>query len=230
MNQENIIEKIKKLLEINRANGATEAEEAAAMERANALMTKYQIEMHQVRGNIKTKNVHLRQKFTEFTQAFEQFHLRNGEFFGVLALTTKNDFSYYGNQDQAELAMKTAKRALVSQEMGYTQYLCTDEYRRNRRTIGRTTIRNSFHEGFFDRLIVRYDKMIDERQQETIKATGTNLVVLNAENLMNDFASDSGYTPPQAKGSKAKEVDREAYRAGDNKGKEFAILENNMIA
>jgi hypothetical protein len=40
MNQENIIEKIKKLLEINRANGATEAEEAAAMERANALMTK----------------------------------------------------------------------------------------------------------------------------------------------------------------------------------------------
>jgi hypothetical protein len=71
--------------------------------------------------------------------------------------------------------------------------------------------------------------MMDERQQETIKATGTNLVVLNTENLINDFASDLGYTPGAAKGSRVKEMDREAYCAGSDKGKEFAILENNMI-
>lgn len=230
MSQENIIEKIKKLLEINRANGATEAEEAAAMERANALMTKYQIEMHQVRGSIKTKNVHIRQPFTDWTYAFEQFHIRNGEFFGVLALHGRDNFSYYGNQDQAELAMETTKRAMTSQEMGYTQYLCSDEYRRNRRTTNRTVIRKSFHEGFFDRLNVKYDKMIDDRQAETIKATGTNLVVLTEENLRNEFESDTGYVIRTANNCKAKEVDRSAYQAGDNKGKEFVIVENNMIA
>ena len=56
MNKSDIIEKIKKLLEINRSNGATEAEEAAAMERANVLMTKYQIEEFQLQGSIKSKN------------------------------------------------------------------------------------------------------------------------------------------------------------------------------
>ena len=230
MSQETIIEKIKKLLEINRANGATEAEEAAAMERANALMTKYQIEMYQVRGNIKTKNVQIRRPFTEWTYAFEQFHIRNGEFFGVLALSTKRDFSYYGNQDQAELAMQTAKRAMTSQEMGYTQYLCSDEYRRNRRTTNRTIIRKSFHEGFFDRLNVRYDKMIEDRQAEMVHATGTNLVVLTEENLRNEFTSDTGINLRVVKGLQAKEVDRAAYHAGDNKGKEFVLIENNMIA
>lgn len=56
MNKSDIIEKIKKLLEINRANGATEAEEMAALDRANILMTKYQIEEHLLRSSIKTKN------------------------------------------------------------------------------------------------------------------------------------------------------------------------------
>ena len=146
-----------------------------------------------------------------------------------MALSTKRDFSYYGNQDQAELAMQTAKRAMTSQEMGYTQYLCSDEYRRNRRTTNRTIIRKSFHEGFFDRLNVRYDKMIDEREAAMIHATGTNLVVLTDENLRNEFTSDTGINLRVVKGLQAKEVDRAAYQAGDNKGKEFVIIENNMI-
>lgn len=230
MSQENIIEKIKKLLEINRANGATEAEEAAAMERANALMTKYQIEMHQVRGNIKTKNVHIRQPFTDWTFAFEQFHIRNGEFFGVLALTTKTNYSYYGRRDQVELAIQTAKRAILSQEIGYTKYICSDEYRRNRRTTNRYMIKNSFHEGFFECINERLDKMMDDRQKETIRATGTNLVVLNTENLKDEFSNDNGYDLKPEWGCRRKEVDLDAYQAGDNKGKEFVIVENNMIA
>lgn len=230
MSQETIIEKIKKLLEINRANGATEAEEAAAMERANALMTKYQIEKHQLRGGIKTKNIKIRYPVLEWTHSFEQFHVRIGEFFGVLALHTKCDMSYYGNKDQTEMAMQTAKRAILSQDMGYTKYLCSDEYRIHRRSQNRRIIKISFHEGFFDRLNARLDKMIEDRQAETIKATGTNLVVLTDENLRNEFTSDTGINLRVVKGRQAKEVDRAAYQAGDKKGNEFVIVENNMIA
>lgn len=230
MSQETIIEKIKKLLEINRANGATEAEEAVAMERANALMTKYQIEKHQLRGGIKTKNVHIRHPITEWTHSFEQFHVRIGEFFGVLALHTKSNMSYYGNQDQCELAMQTAKRAIVSQDMGYTKYLCSDEYRIHRRSQNRRIIKISFHEGFFDRLNARLDKMIEEREAETIHATGTNLVVLDAENLKSEYENDFGYHLNNGRNLKAKTVDYNSYIAGDKKGNEFVIVENNMIA
>jgi hypothetical protein len=230
MSQETIIEKIKKLLEINRANGATEAEEMAAMERANVLMTKYQIEKHQLRGGIKTKNIHIRQPITEWTHSIEQFHVRIGEFFGVLALHTKCDMSYYGNKDQAEMAMQTAKRAILSQDIGYTKYLCSDEYRIHRRTQNRRIIKLSFHEGFFDRLNARLDKMIEEREAETIHATGTNLVVLDAENLKSEYENDFGYHLNNGRNLKAKTVDYDSYIAGDKKGSEFVIVENNMIA
>ena len=229
MSQETIIEKIKKLLEINRANGATEAEEAAAMERANALMTKYQIDKYQIQGGIKTKNIHIRHPLPEWTHSFEQFHVRIGEFFGVLALHTKSDMSYYGNKDQAEMAMQTAKRAIVSQDMGYTKYLCTDEYRIHRRTQNRRIIKISFHEGFFDRLNARLDKMIEEREAAMIHATGTNLVVLETDNLRSEYENDFGYHLNNGRNLKAKTVDYDSYIAGDNKGKEFVIIENNMI-
>ena len=80
MNKSDIIEKIKKLLEINRANGATEAEEAAAMERVNVLMTKYQIEEFQLSGTIKTKNMKSSDILDDKSFAFSQFRCAVGEF------------------------------------------------------------------------------------------------------------------------------------------------------
>ena len=98
MSQETIIEKIKKLLEINRANGATEAEEAAAMERANALMTKYQIEMYQVRGNIKTKTFK------------SGDHLRNGHMRSNSSTSGTENSSGYWPYPRKETLVITATR------------------------------------------------------------------------------------------------------------------------
>ncbi len=225
MNKDDIIDKIKKLLEINRANGATEAEEMAALERANVLMTKYQIEKYQLKGNIKTKNIEQNEPLDDKTFEFEQFCLRVGEFFGVLPLHSKIHYSFYGNTEQVKMAIQMTKRALTSQALGFTNYLCSDEYRAHRRTADRRIIKNSFHDGFFERLYMRLDKLIDERAAATAKATGTNLVVLDAENLLNDFAADLGYTPKTGKAKHPREYDYNAYKAGHLKGKEFTLLE-----
>lgn len=172
----------------------------------------------------------IRHPLPEWTHSFEQFHVRIGEFFGVLALHTKSDMSYYGNKDQAEMAMQTAKRAIVSQDMGYTKYLCSDIYRINRRSKNRRIIKISFHEGFFDRLNARLDKMIEEREAAMIHATGTNLVVLETDNLKSEYENDFGYHLNNGRNLKAKTVDYDSYIAGDKKGNEFVIVENNMIA
>ena len=55
-------------------------------------------------------------------------------------------------------------------------------------------------------------------------------VIPTDENLRNEFTSDTGINLRVVKGRQAKEVDRNAYQAGDNKGKEFVIVESNMIA
>ena len=114
MNKSDIIEKIKKLLEINRANGATEAEEAAAMERANVLMTKYQIEEFQLSGTIKTKNMKSSDILDDKSFAFSQFRCAVGEFFGVLSLFSNTTYGFYGAQDNVQLAKEMTKRSVAS--------------------------------------------------------------------------------------------------------------------
>jgi len=166
MNKDDIVDKIKKLLEINRANGATEAEEMAALERANVLMTKYQIEKHQLKSNIKTKNIEQNESLEDKTFEFEQFCVSVGSFFGVLALHSKIHYSFYGNADQVKMAIQMTKRALTSQSLGFTNYLCSDEYRIHRKTADRRIIKNSFHDGFFERLTFRLIR--DTRRKDSI--------------------------------------------------------------
>ena len=116
MNKSDIIEKIKKLLEINRSNGATEAEEAAAMERANILMTKYQIEEFQLQGSIKSKNTEKEEVLTDSSFSFSQFRCAVAEFFGVLSLYSSTTYSFYGASDNVDLALTMVKRGVLNTE------------------------------------------------------------------------------------------------------------------
>lgn len=160
MNKSDIIEKIKKLLEINRSNGATEAEEAAAMERANVLMTKYQIEEFQLSGTIKTKNMKSSDILDDKSFAFSQFRCAVGEFFGVLSLFSNTTYGFYGAQDNVQLAKEMTKRSIASLSLAFTQYLCSDEYRKNRKQSGRKEVKNSFHDGFYIKIAARLEKLV----------------------------------------------------------------------
>lgn len=220
-----IIEKIKKLLEINRSNGATEAEETAALERANVLMTKYQIERFQLQGNIKSKNVEKNEKLNDQSLSFGCFRGAVGNFFGVLALYNKNYYSFYGFIDNVNLALSMTKRAETALSLEFTNYLCSDAYRRNRATASRKKVKDSFRDGFYLRIAHRLEQLIDERASATVKATGTDLVALNEENLDRAYNDDFGYTPKSRRERKAPDRDFEAFSAGKEKGSQFQILD-----
>lgn len=225
MNKSDIIEKIKKLLAINRANGATEAEEMAALERANILMTKYQIEKFQIKGAIKTKNIEQEDVLSDATLSFSYFRASVGDFFGVLSLHNSVKYSYYGDSERVKLALEMVKRAQIAESLGFTAYLCSEEYRVKRKTANRHIIKTSFHDGFFIRLSDRIDELVAQRKEDTVKATGTNLVVLEKDNLNNSFLDDFGYKPRKRNKGRARQIDFDAFTSGKEKGDEFSVLE-----
>lgn len=225
MNKSDIIEKIKKLLEINRSNGATEAEEAAAMERENVLMTKYQIEEFQLQGSIKSKNTEKEETLTDSSFSFSQFRCAVAEFFGVLSLYSSTTYSFYGASDNVDLALTMVKRGAASLSLGYTDYICSDEYRKNRRNASRLDVRKSFADGFYIKIAKRLEDLVDQRKAETKKATGTDLVVLNTENLENQFNEDFNTTLKTGRARRPRNFDPASFVAGTKKGKEFRILD-----
>ncbi len=224
MNKSDIIEKIKKLLEISRANGATEAEEAAAMERANILMTKYQIEEFQLQGTIKSKNIKKQEKLTDGSLCFSQFRCAVADFFSVLALSTSSTYSFYGAAENVDLALTMVKRGSAAFSLGYADYICSDEYRKNRRSATRLSVRKSFSDGFYMKIAARLEDLVEQRAAQTAKATGANLVVLNSENLENSFQDDFGFKLKTGRTRKMRSIDLQAFTAGEIKGDEFRIL------
>lgn len=221
---DDIIEKIKKLLEVNRANGATKAEENAAMERANALMTKYQIEEFQVQGSVKTKNTKATMDMNDKCLSFYNLRVAIGRFFGVLSLQSKSTYSFYGKGDNVKMAFDMIRNAQTALSLGFTSYLCSDEYRQNRKHTSRQDVKNSFRDGFYMKIVERLEDLVKQRAADTIKATGTDLVVLNSENLADDFENDEGYELKDASAPRRRYADMMAYSAGEEKGKQFEIL------
>ena len=60
---------------------------------------------------------------------------------------------------------------------------------------------------------------------ETKKATGTDLVVLNTENLENQFNEDFNTTLKTGRARRPRNFDPASFVAGTQKGKEFRILD-----
>lgn len=225
--ENNIVDKIKKLLEITQANGATAAEEQAALEKANILMEKYQIE----RWQLKKKSKNVQKSFTsdeKFTDEVNNVMLSISEFFGVIALkgTYNNSFTFYGPEEQAELALDMAKRAFYEAEINHGNFCLTDKYRQERRSFTRRQIKISFIQGFYIKVYRRLQELIEQRRQSMKSSTGTDLIVLNSETLSNEYEQDFNRKLKEAKTRNSKtELSTSALKEGYEKGDTFRILD-----
>lgn len=126
LDKSKIIEQVKKLLEVNQSNGATEAEEKIALEKANMLIEKYQIEKYQ----LKSKNTH------EYFVPKKKypFYLFNGvinliaEYFGCIAFTQGKKMIIFGDDEFVNLVIDMAKRFEFEMEIEVNKFKRSANY------------------------------------------------------------------------------------------------------
>ena len=225
LDKSKIIEQVKKLLEVNQSNGATEAEEKIALEKANMLIEKYQIEKYQ----LKSKRI-----FHEyFTPKKKYPRLFNGvvsliaDYFGCIAFTKGNNMIIFGDDEFVGLTLDMAKRFEFEMESEVNKFKCSANYR-TRKCLGTNSLvmTNSFRSGYCSRVAERLYSLIETRQQNCQKSTGTDLVVLNRENLKEDFMKDFGVEKIyKAKRKLSDSIDPEAAKSGLEAGEKFRISE-----
>lgn len=234
LDKSKIIEQVKKLLEVNQSNGATEAEEKIALEKANMLIEKYQIEKYQLKS--KSKNTH--QNFVskkKYPRLFNGVVSFIADYFGCIAFTKGNNMIIFGDDEFVGLTLDMAKRFEFEMESEVNKFKCSANYR-TRKCLGTNSLvmTNSFRSGYCSRVAERLYSLIETRQQNCQKSTGTDLVVLNRENLKEDFMKDFGVDKIYKSKSKlSNNIDAEATRSGLIAGDNFRIsdeLENKNDA
>lgn len=235
LDKSKIIEQVKKLLEVNQSNGATEAEEKIAMEKANMLIEKYQIEKYQLKS--KSKNTH--EYFTPKKKY--PIYLFNGainliaEYFGCIAFTQGKKIIVFGDGEFVNLTIDMAKRFEFEMEIEVNKFKRSANYLASKRLGSNSLVMtNSFRNGYCSKVIERLFGFIEARQQNCQKSTGTDLVVLNRENLKEDFMKDFGAEKIyKAKRKLSDNIDPEATKSGLEAGEKFRIsdeLENKNDA
>lgn len=234
LDKSKIIEQVKKLLEVNQSNGATEAEEKIAMEKANMLIEKYQIEKYQLKS--KSKNTH--QNFVskkKYPRLFNGVVSLIADYFGCIAFTQGSNMIIFGDDEFVGLTLDMAKQFEFEMESEVNKFKCSVNYRTSR-CLGKNSLvmTNSFRNGYCSRVAERLYSLIETRQQNCQKSTGTDLVVLNRENLKEDFMKDFGIDKIYKSKSKlSNNIDAEAIRNGLAAGDNFRIsdeLENENDA
>lgn len=234
LDKSKIIEQVKKLLEVNQSNGATEAEEKIAFEKTNMLIEKYQIEKYQLKS--KSKNTH--QNFVskkKYPRLFNGVVSLIADYFGCIAFTKGNNMIIFGDDEFVGLTLDMAKRFEFEMESEVNKFKCSANYR-TRKCLGTNSLvmTNSFRSGYCSRVAERLYSLIETRQQNCQKSTGTDLVVLNRENLKEDFMKDFGVDKIYKSKSKlSNNIDAEATRSGLIAGDNFRIsdeLENKNDA
>lgn len=227
LDKSKIIEQVKKLLEVNQSNGATEAEEKIAMEKANMLIEKYQIEKYQLKS--KSSNTH--EYFTPKKKY--PIYLFNGainliaEYFGCITFTQGKKIIVFGDGEFVNLAIDMAKRFEFEMEIEVNKFKRSANYLASKR-LGTNSLvmTNSFRNGYCSKVIERLFGFIEARQQNCQKSTGTDLVVLNRENLKEDFMKDFGVEKIyKAKRKLSDNIDPEATKSGLEAGEKFRISE-----
>lgn len=226
LDKSKIIEQVKKLLEVNQSNGATEAEEKIAMEKANMLIEKYQIEKYQLKS--KSKNTH--QNFVskkKYPRLFNGVVSLIADYFGCIAFTQGSNMIIFGDDEFVGLTLDMAKRFEFEMESEVNKFKCSANYRTSR-CLGTNSLvmTNSFRIGYCSRVAERLYSLIETRQQNCQKSTGTDLVVLNRENLKEDFMKDFGVEKIyKAKRILSDNIDPEATKSGLAAGEKFRISE-----
>lgn len=144
-----IIEQVKKLLEVNQSNGATESEEKIALEKANMLIEKYQIEKYQ----LKSKSRNTRQYFIP-QKKYPMYLFRGAismiaEYFGCIAFSQAARMIIFGDGEFVNLAIDMAKRFEFEMESEVHKFKRSASYLANKR-FGRNSLAmtNSFQSGY----------------------------------------------------------------------------------
>lgn len=226
LDKSKIIEQVKKLLEVNQSNGATESEEKIAMEKANMLIEKYQIEKFQLKS--KSKNTH--QNFVskkKYPRLFNGVVSLIADYFGCIAFTQGSNMIIFGDDEFVGLTLDMAKRFEFEMESEVNKFKCSANYHTSR-CLGKNSLvmTNSFRSGYCSRVAERLYSLIETRQQNCQKSTGTDLVVLNRENLKEDFMKDFGVEKIyKAKRNLSDNIDSEATKSGLAAGEKFRISE-----
>ncbi len=234
LDKSKIIEQVKKLLEVNQSNGATEAEEKIAMEKANMLIEKYQIEKYQLKS--KSKNTH--QNFVskkKYPRLFNGVVSLIADYFGCIAFTQGKKIIVFGDGEFVNLTIDMAKRFEFEMEIEVQKFKHSANYLASKRLGSNSLVMtNSFRNGYCSKVIERLFGFIEARQQNCQKSTGTDLVVLNRENLKEDFMKDFGVEKIyKAKRKLSDNIDPEATKSGLEAGEKFRIsdeLENKNDA
>lgn len=227
LDKSKIIEQVKKLLEVNQSNGATEAEEKIALEKANMLIEKYQIEKYQLKR--KSSNTH--EYF--IPKKKYPFYLFSGvinliaEYFGCISFAQGKKMVIFGDDEFVNLATDMAKRFEFEMQIEVQKFKYSANYLANKRLgINSLVMTNSFRNGYCARVAERLYSLIETRQQNCQKSTGTDLVVLNRENLKEDFMKDFGVEKIyKAKRKLSDSIDSEATKSGLEAGEKFRISE-----
>lgn len=235
LDKSKIIEQVKKLLEVNQSNGAAEAEEKIALEKANMLIEKYQIEKYQLKSKSKNTHEYFTPKKKYPTYLFNGTINLIAEYFDCIAFTQGKKMIVFGDGEFVNLAIDMAKRFEFEMEIEVQKFKRSANYLASKRLGANSLVMtNSFRNGYCSRVIERLFGFIEARQQNCQKSTGTDLVVLNRENLKEDFMKYFGVEKIyKAKRSLSDNIDHEATKSGLAAGEKFRIsdeLENKNDA
>ena len=133
----------------------------------------------------------------------------------------------FGDDEFVGLTLDMAKRFEFEMESEVNKFKCSANYRTSR-CLGTNSLvmTNSFRIGYCSRVAERLYSLIETRQQNCQKSTGTDLVVLNRENLKEDFMKDFGVEKIyKAKRKLSDSIDPEAAKSGLEAGEKFRISE-----
>lgn len=204
---EAIKRKIRALLSRTPENGATIAEAEVALKKANQLMTEYAIEKYQLGGGEAKrcieKKIVLHRVGTHITNLASVIGFSfDCEFFYN---TYRKDGTYFGYETDVEMCVYFYDLIMNALENEIDKYKSTYDYQVDARYYSPKTVVNSFIKGFTDAIAKKLFLMKHERENNVIKATGTNLV------LVKNVREELEKKHPDIKG-----VDRKAVQSIDD--------------
>lgn len=185
-----IIERIRKLLKITIANGASENEAEIALQKANKLIEEYQIYSDQLDEgssyNEVSFNTHKRQP-EQFKPVIHQISL----FFGVFVILKGRDtYSFYGKREFCELAKEMAERAEFECEMSLTYYRESEEYKKQRYYKAPLAVSNAYKKGFYNAVLEKLCFENEARSKSIFSTTGRNLVLNIQADLRRNYEEE----------------------------------------
>jgi len=224
---EDIIRRVRALMEKTTANGCSEAEAMAASEMVSRLMNKYQLDLTDIKlketANCREAASSGGQKNDppSFMCANAIAHLTDTR---VWRRNDRNGFAeivFFGLETDVVVAnyiWSIVDRAML---WAWLDYKATAGYKALS-TAGRRDMNNSFHQGMASRINDRLRAMKKAQKAENLATTGRDLVIVKSAIVDAEFEK-LGMTFGRAKSYGKSAGDGRAYAAGQDAGSRVAL-------